>query len=60
MAYLLVGNRFLKNTAWSRISNLFMPMGDDKNLERNGGITDLRDLREKSTNIQKPKEILGR
>ena len=31
------GNRFLKNTAWSRMSNFLKPEGDEKN---HGGIAD--------------------
>ena len=35
MAYLLGENRFLKNAAWSKMSNFLALGGDDKNLERN-------------------------
>ena len=35
MAYLLEGNRFLKNAAWRRMGNFLVPGGGGKNQERN-------------------------
>ena len=45
MPYLLRENIFLKNAAWSRMSNFLKPQQKLKTFPSDGGITDLGDLK---------------